>query len=306
MKGEYKVRKEKIMFREIFKLPVIAEGASSIILKDGDTVIKLYKPGYLDMEKQIGIDTERKMLRAKEIKLLPEIEIPVSMLYDERNNFVGVRNRYIKGVSYNEFINNNKENTKENHETIINCHDKFEDFLKRASKSGVVLPDFASCDNIIVTNGGKEKFDIKMIDYDGIQLGNERTMAICSSLMSEKQHPDMNEELIFTKKYLNSDNSFTSELNIYSQYVLFFLDLLHSDISMIGHNTPFGVITFDTLFSFMGLDDYDLQNKIWKLFQQNMKNEFLSDDKYTILEKYDIEAIGKKNGIEARRLVRKR
>ena len=116
----------------------------------------------------------------------------------------------------------------------------------------------------------------------------------------------MMKELIFTKKYFSADNSFTEELNIYSQYVLFFLDLLHSDITGIGRMTPVGRITYDMLFAAMGLDDYDLQNKIWKLFQQNIKNEFLEDDKYTILDKYDIKVVGKQNGIEARRLVRKK
>ena len=61
------------------------------------------------------------------------------------------------------------------------------------------------------------------------------------------------------------------------------------------------ILTFDMFFQIIGLDDHDIQNKVWKLFRQNKKNEYLGDDKYTILEKYDIKPAGMCN-----RLVRKR
>lgn len=295
------MKREYINLREM-NLPLLSDGESSWVFRDGDYVIKIYKPGYLNMERFVGINTERKMLNSKNIELLPEIEVPISALYDVgTREFIGTRSRYIDGVNYNKFIKDSANNM--DNDSIVKNHDVFEGILKRANDNSIVFPDFASCDNIIVTNGDRMNPSFKFIDYDGIQIGREKTMAISSSIISGG---DPNRELIFSKKYIDSSMIFTKELNIYSAYVLFFLDILNTDITKIGQESCFGIITFDGLFELMGLDDYDLQHKIWKLFQQDEKNEFLGDDKYTIIDKYNIDVIGKFNNIDVKRLVRKK
>lgn len=145
----------------------------------------------------------------------------------------------------------------------------------------------------------------KLIDYDSMQINDHRTSSVSSSLLSYKNTDFMKQELISHQKYLKY-NRFTTEINLYSQYVLFFLDILHVDITKINTFYPDGTqITLDNICNLIGLDDWDLQQKLWLLFQDNKENEWLDDDKYTIIDKYNIES-QKIMGKEVRKLVKKR
>ena len=64
-------------------------------------------------------------------------------------------------------------------------------------------------------------------------------------------------------------------------------------------------MSFDLFFYLTGIDDYDIQNKIWKLFQPNQKNEYLGEDIMHILETYRVEIIGEYQGMKLKRLARK-
>ena len=60
--------KEFVDLNTLTKLPIISsEGETSVILKDKDTVIKLFDPMILELEKTVGLDTEKKVLEAKKI-----------------------------------------------------------------------------------------------------------------------------------------------------------------------------------------------------------------------------------------------
>lgn len=61
------IKEYKSLF-EIKKLPLLSEqGESSVVYKDKDTIIKLYNPKLLNLEKNVGLDTERKILTARPI-----------------------------------------------------------------------------------------------------------------------------------------------------------------------------------------------------------------------------------------------
>ena len=299
------MKKEYVDIREIFQKPIFNSGNTSCIYKDGDYILKIYTPFYLDISKINNIDIEKKILSARKIETIPEIEVPVSALYDINTKcFVGIKSNFIKGITYDNFIKENRE-----YESIIKDYDYFEDIFKRAEKESIVFPDFANSKNIMVAKDKNNNKTIKLIDYDSIQIGEFPSMThataldptINNSALMLKKEID-SKYLIFTPKYRKGD-LFTQELNIYSEYVSFFLDLLNINISQIEQPMPFlnSILTFDMFFQIIGLDDHDIQNKVWKLFRQNKKNEYLGDDKYTILETYDIKPAGMCN-----RLVRKR
>ena len=299
------MKKEYVDIREIFQKPIFNSGNTSCIYRDGDYILKIYNSFYLDISKINNIDIEQKILSAKKIETIPEIEVPVSALYDINTKcFVGIKSNFIKGITYDNFIKENRE-----YESIIKDYDYFEDIFKRAEKESIVFPDFANSKNIMVAKDKNNNKTIKLIDYDSIQIGEFPSMThataldptINNSALMLKEEID-SKYLIFTPKYRKGD-LFTQELNIYSEYVSFFLDLLNINISQIEQPMPFlnSILTFDMFFQIIGLDDHDIQNKVWKLFRQNKKNEYLGDDKYTILEKYDIKPAGMCN-----RLVRKR
>ena len=55
----------------------------------------------------------------------------------------------------------------------------------------------------------------------------------------------------------------------------------------------------------IGLDDYDVQNKVWKLLQDNKQNEFLGEDVFRIAENYDLLAIPIAKNTYIKRLIKK-
>ena len=50
-------------------------------------------------------------------------------------------------------------------------------------------------------------------------------------------------------------------------------------------------ITLDDVFELINLDDYDIMNKVWKLFQENKENEYLEEDVFKIAQDYEMEVI---------------
>ena len=162
-----------------------------------------------------------------------------------------------------------------------------------------MFPDFSNYDNLIVSNKKLTKRKLTLIDYEGIQIANHPATDVSKLLVPFSPHKT---KLIFTPKYINK-LFFTQELNIYSEYALFFADLLNISIAEFGIDTTYENRTLEDFFKIIGLKDYDLQNKIWKLFQQNEKNEFLGDDKYKLLEEYNIQSI---KGTNIKRLIKKR
>ena len=288
--------KEFIRLNTLSKLPIISsEGETSVILKDNDTVIKLFDPMILQLEKTVGLDTEKKVLEAKKYTDLPELNVPTSAIYDiNTKNFIATRSAYLKGRNYNQ-INSDYFTLTES----CNLHIRLEDFLKRCDKHNIVLPDYTSLDNLIFEPNEQGNFNSQgnfhFIDYEGVQTVGNKSMSVSSSIMIP---------LIDTPKYIN-DNYFSQELNIFSHYMLFFLDALHADLKTIGTKTPNGILTFDAFFYIIGLDDYDIQQKVWKLFQANHKNEYLGDDLIRLQEEYEVQTVGYYNGTNLKRLKRK-
>lgn len=289
LKGDEKMVKEYKNLEEILKLPVLnTEGKTSIVFKDKDSIIKLYEPTLLQIEKTIGLDTEKKILASHYISELPELNTPTSAIYDKRTNrFIASRSPYIEGKNYNQIYTDSLTDITK----PCNLHIRLENFLQRADKYNIVLPDYGSLNNLIIDKNNNFHF----IDYDGIQINEHRSLAVSSSISTP---------LIQTSKYYNN-NFFTPELNILSHYVILLLDIVNANLLTVGKKTPNGVITLDDFFNTIGLDNYDIQNKIWKLFQQNKKNEYLGEDLINLQENYKTVILGKYKNYPLKRLVRK-
>ena len=290
------IMKQYMSLNKITELrPISDEGETSVVFRDGDSVIKLFNPMILQMEKWVGLNTEKKVLEAKKYDDLPELNVPTKAIYDIKDSsFIASRSPYLEGKNYNNINSNFFELAK-----LCNLHFRLEDFLKRCDKHQIVLPDYTSLDNLIFEPNESGKVDVDnnfhFADYEGIQTIGNKSMSVSSSIMIP---------LIDTPKYINN-HYFSQELNVFSHYVLFFLDILHADLKAIGRKTPLGEMTFDIFFQTIGLDDYDIQQKIWKLFQANQKNEYLGNDIFRLCDKYDVENLGSYNGTIIKRLKRK-
>lgn len=282
--------KEFKNYNDIIKLPIVSNnGATSTTFLEDKSIIKLYNMFSILVEMQLGMNTEEKILSAQETVDLPEINFPQSAIYTaDTKKFIASRYNFIEGQAI-----------KHLHfgidlEKYCDLHLKLEDFLKRADKHHIVLSDYASLDNIIIDKEG----NIHFIDYEGMQIGKHKT-ATASRIIAELP-------VFHRPKYTTNDCYFTKEVNILSWYIGFFLNTLNLNLSDIGKKTVDGTkITLDSFFKTAGIDNPDIQHKIWKLLNPKQKNEYLGDDLLILKENYKLKTIKLDNGYQHKQFIQK-
>ncbi len=156
-------------------------------------------------------------------------------------------------------------------------HSQIEGNIKEGNELGLVFPDLCTTENILVSKDGKVFF----IDYDGIQIGNMPAVGYSDFLGTPEQ--------VLTPKYYDDKTDlFTKELDIKSAIFLYFLDTFGVNLSTVGTLNPENgkIVTLDFVFQTINLEDPDIQQKVWLLFQEDKQNEFLGDSIYNLAEKY--------------------
>ncbi|MEE3342669.1 MAG: hypothetical protein VZS44_01095 [Bacilli bacterium] len=251
---------------------------------DNGEILKVYDDNLLFILDLIDLDIEKRILDSKEINNVKEIIVPNGAVYNN-NSFVGYTMPKAKGVDYNEKERSLSLEDRENLKQYVFWHLKLEDIIRRANKENVVFPDLLTCDNIFFHDN-----NFSFIDYDGIQINDNKVLSISSSLGNPAQY--------YNKKYMKEMEIFTDELDKKSLIVLFFLTAFNINLANVGEINPYTgeVITLDQIFQILGLEDYDIMNKVWKLFSLKDKNEFLDKDLYRLIDNYDLRVIGKVSG----------
>lgn len=261
-------------------------------MKNGD-ILKIFSPFYLTMAKIGGINLERKIEDSEKVKLSDEIKKPVMSFYDEKNTFIGYSCNPATGISYNE-----REDTLSlsQREDLYMYGDIFTKLEKIVKESDAVFPDLCTCDNIFID----ENNNIQLIDYDGLQVGNQKVMQISTTLGDDRMY--------YNSKYMKND-LFTKNLDKKSLILLYFLSAFNTNLNMVGKKIPETgeIITLDMFFEFLGIEDYDFMNKVSKIFNDKVENEYLGESLYDIAESYNMIAIPApmRKGYYVKRLTRK-
>lgn len=244
--------------------------------KDGE-ILKLFMPQYLEVLKTVNICMEQKILDAKSETDIPELLIPTSAVYTPNHQFVGYTLLQAKGIDYNKYNNLSLEEQSDLYH-YAEIYKKIETPIRQASH--LVFPDLCTLDNIFID----EDKNIQFIDYDGIQVGHHKSISISSSLGDPMQY--------MNSKYMQH-NFYTKELDKKSLIILYFLDTFHANLNKVGSIDPATGqrVTLDDFFECIQLDDCDVMNKVWKLFQNNKENEYLGDDVFHIAENYQMNVI---------------
>lgn len=265
------------------------------LLKDG-RILKIFNSGITTLFKHMGYDIEKKILDSTQYQIDPKIKKPTEILY-VNGIFCGYITEKAKGISFNERENELSLKDKVNLDMYATIHSNLERIIKNSEE--LIFPDLLTCDNIFI-----DKFlNIELIDFDGIQVGNNPVLGMSTSLGKE-------EKLLSSKKYYDEKTKlFTKQLDIKSLIHLYFLDVFNVDLNKVGMTIPNTnqVITLDDLFNLIELKDYDIMNKVWKLFQENHQNEYLDKDLFEIAENYKMIATPNPlcKGIYLKKLTRK-
>lgn len=252
----------------------LKSGTMSAIFRNSEgEILKQFHPFLLRALNESGIDLESRINHATPIPGVPEILIPTAAAYFPNGDFCGYKMEEATGYDYNqinEFVTDEDQNNlyryAKIHFNIGNCVEK---------ASNVVFPDLCTCDNIFVDSS----LNVQFIDYDGLQIDGQPTASYSTSLGKREQY--------FVPKY-SEDNHYTKELDKKSLIVLYFLDVFHINLGRVGTIDPSSgkAVTLDDIFWTIGLEDYDVMNKVWKIFHNNRTNEYLEEDVFRIADDY--------------------
>ena len=275
------------------KQPRLLSGGETAItykLSDGK-IFKHFKQGPLLLLKSVSVDIEQKVLEAQNIKINPAIIKPESIVYGN-GLFQGYTMKAARGIDYNTWENNLTISERKDLYGYAYIYSNLESIVQ--STPDIVYPDLCTCDNIYVNGKG-----IQLIDYDGLQVGNNLSLSISTTLGPIEQY-------INSKKYRNG-KLFTKELDKKSLILLYFLTTFNVNLNNVGKidSTTGKPITLDDVFRCINLNDYDMMNKVWKIFENNKDNEYLGADVFRIAEDYKMEITPIYNNLYFKRLVRK-
>lgn len=248
---------------------------------DDNNVVKLFEPIYTALCMMNGIDIKGKILEVDNLdkEKIKEIVLPKYISYDKERTkrFVGYTMPKIYGVDYSFYSANNPLAYDLNY--YADMHSKFEDIVRRGNEQGIIFPDLCTCRNIIITPSGEVRF----IDYDDFQVRNIKTNCHSSAFGDNNT--------MISLGIIDEDGLFNDNADKMSLIILYFLDALNINLSKYNSiDAQNGKRTsIEEALWLIGLDDPDIQHKVWKIFQKNEQNEFLGDDLYRMAEMYTIE-----------------
>lgn len=252
---------------QIKKMNGIHDGKNSNVYESNGNVYKIFSDRYKEM-------SDEKFLRIKlemaDVLTLPGIVVPNGIIFNEENLFTGAR--YPKKGSEFKLFSSDLETYTKRHIAISKT-------LQKASEQGVVLTDFR-VENLRLNEDGT----VLAIDYDGMQIGNIPSCGINSDLYNFLENNLYNTNF----KYLERDkinkynyNFFSNEINAFNSIYFYLEDCLNLNISKIIGN-PSGYI------SDFGIEEDDINHKIWKLFSP-YPNEYFTNDEFNLInEKYKL------------------
>lgn len=254
-----------------------SEGSVVYDLNNGN-VLKLFTNLSLYFYDMANIDIEGKIMCSKELSTVPELVVPKQGVYDEYN-FCGYTMPKVNGINLNDYDDNLTLKQRCDLNIYAALFNQLEDIVKRGHKEKIIFPDFCTCDNIIINNG---KF--KFIDYDGLQVGNHRAIVRSTSLNNKIQYENI-------PKYCKN-GLYTEELDKKSLVILYFLFAFNVDLNMIGaRGTRGNIITFDDVFTFLNVNDYDFMHKVWKCLHNTEKGEYIGKDIQRLAYEYEMQLI---------------
>lgn len=255
-----------------YKILKRCEDTTIIKLPNGD-LLKILDDELLKRISNTGYNLETRLKEVKKMTGFRSFAWPTIML-EEKDIVTSYIMPNILGVDFTDYYENIF-----NLMSYANIHSQIESNIKEGNNTGIVFPDLCTTENIRITADGKVFF----IDYDGLQIRQMPAVGFSDFLGTPRE--------VLTKKYYDDKSGlFTKELDKKSAIFLYFVDVFGIDLSAVNRIEPQTgrIVTLDEVFSMINLDDMDIQQKVWKLFQPSVANEFLEDDLYRLAEKYKL------------------
>lgn len=246
---------------------------TTIIKLSNGNLLKILSDQLLKMISNTGYHLETRLNEVENLTDFTSFSWPTIMLEDG-GVVKGYVMPFICGVDFTDYYENVFDLI-----SYANIHSQIENNIKDGNNVGIVFPDLCTTENIRITEDGKVFF----IDYDGLQIKQMPVVSFSNFLGTPRE--------VLTEKYYDYKSKlFTKELDIKSSIFLYFVDVFKINLAAVNRINPYTgkPVTLDDVFSIIHLDDVDVQQKVWKLFQPSIPNEFLGDALYNLAEKYKL------------------
>lgn len=255
-----------------YKVSKRCEDTIIIKLPNGE-LLKILDDKLLKIISNTGYNLETRLNEVKNLTGFTNFPWPTIML-EEEDIVKAYIMPYIWGVDFTDYYENIFDLM-----SYANIHSQIENNIKDGNNLGIVFPDLCTTENIRITPDGKVFF----IDYDGLQIKEMPAVGFSDFLGTPS-------EVLKTKYYDDKSGLFTKELDIKSAIFLYFVDVFGINLAAVNRINPETgrITTLDDIFSIINLEDENIQQKVWKLFQPSIPNEFLGDDIYKLAEHYKL------------------
>ena len=243
-----------------------------IQLSNGE-LLKILDDKLLEKLSDTGFGLEERLNEVPNLSKNINFALPTRQL--ESNGIVNSYTMpYIPGVGFTDYYLNIFDLM-----SYAKIHSQIENNIKEGNELGIVFPDLCTTENIRITDEGKVVF----IDYDGLQIKEMSAVGYSNFLGTPEE--------VLNNKYFDFETGlFTQEIDIRSAIFLYFVDVFGINLASVNRINPYTgqMVTLDEIFSIINLQDVDIQQKVWKLYQTYIPNEFLGDDIYKLAEQYKL------------------
>ena len=286
---------------------IVKQGNVCVVyrLKSGD-YLKIFPGLIINLFKnQQGLDVRQKIETSHPISNVPEIVVPKAIVKDDINHsdMFAYISPGVAGESLSDKVKTWLAGDNLDLHYFAERISEIEKVVKRANKSGIVFPDLPTLNNIIFDKSG-----MKVIDYDGLQVGRFQADSIADFYADN--------EMLSKPKYYNSQTRlFNTNLDKKSLMHLYFKMVFCIDLTALD-NGPQCIkeTAIREILERLGIDDSEMLYKLSSaldarygyLDTRNQDNEYLGNLPFKIAENYDMVFTGEPKGTTfSRRLVKK-
>lgn len=249
---------------------------NSTILYNGDELIKILSLRNLGQsDRQCLMEISRqKALRADKFRdLEDDIALPTGLVLVE-GHYAGHTMTEREGASFNTYFI--KGQLRVNLVHLAKIYTKKERIVKRANARGIIMPDLASGDNVLVDENNDSK--VTLLDYDGFQVEELGTYYAASDINPYA--------LLSLAKYFKRNGLWTQNVDSYSLITSF----IYACTSMNLPDQPDVKYRVDELLDVLGLDDPEIREKVKALYSDTRENVYFDDSYQRIAELYELRA----------------
>lgn len=262
---------------DVQALKIKHAGENSIIYDDGVVLIK--HPTYEsqpieDRSELMHLSAEKVFYSDKHSEFDEDIAIPLDMVLVDGKYF-GYTMRPRKGKTFSEYFL--KGQITVDLYAIADIFEQKENIVKKANKSGIIIPDLATEENILIDESGK----VVLLQYDGFQIEDMPSFVMSTNIVSAFEYCAQQ------KKYarLTGDSLlWTANLDKMSLITQFLFACTKINLP----DQPFIQHSIGRALDLIGLDDPEIREKVKLLYSDSKENVYFGDSYRKIADTYDV------------------